>query len=232
MRLCSIVFLIAVASAFAQKPVLLSGDQILKNIEANYDGIQDYTVKLDVAVDIERLKVPKMQATMFYKKPDKTRFKSDGFAMLPKEGIGFTPGTLSARFQVLSVEEKRELKQYHLTMALKSDKAKLRRAIAIVNATNWTVANIVTPQRDGRQMSAEFKYGRVAGHWLPSQLNVSFSTDTTEHEAADPFGQIPGAQRISQLPRKGSISVHYSDYQLNTGLKDEVFEEPAEASQK
>ncbi len=232
MRLCCTVFLFFAASVFAQKLLPLSGEQILKNIEANYTGIEDYTVTLDVAVDLDRLKVPKMQATMFYKKPDKIRFKSEGFALLPKEGVGFTPGSLNARFVVLNVEEHKEQHEYHLTMALKSDKTKLRRAIAIVNAANWTVSSIVTPQRDARQMSASFEYGRIDGHWLPVQLSVAFTADTTEKEPPDPFGQMPGAQRTSQVPRKGSIAVRYSDYRLNTGLKDDVFEQPAEDVKK
>jgi outer membrane lipoprotein-sorting protein len=202
-----------------------SGEQILKNIEANYAGIEDYTVALDVAVDLERMKVPKMQATMFYKKPDKVTFKSEGFALLPKEGVGITPGSLSSRFDVQNVEEKKNAERYVLTMTMKSDKTKLRKAFVVVNSANWTVASISTPQSDDRQMNAAFDYQRVAGHWLPVMLNVVFTSDTTTKEAGDPFGQITGAVRTSQIPRKGSISVRYSDYRLNTGLKDEVFEQ-------
>jgi hypothetical protein len=231
-RLIALPVFLFVMSAVAQKAAPLSGDQILKNIEANYDGIQDYTVALEVTVDLDRLKVPKMQATMFYKRPDKVRFKSEGFALLPKDGVGFTPGNLRTRFEVLTIEEKKAELQYVLTMALKSDKTKLRRAIAMVNASNWTVSRIVTPQRDARQMRAEFEYEQVDGHWLPAQLKVLISPDTADKEQADPFGQMPGAQRSSQPPRKGSISVRYSDYQLNTGLKDDVFEQSADDIKK
>jgi outer membrane lipoprotein-sorting protein len=204
--------------SFAQ----ISGEQILKNIEANYSRIQDYTVVLDVAVDLERLKVPKMHATMFYKKPDNITFKSEGFALLPKEGVGFTPGNLSARFEVANVEMRDA--HYLLTMTLKNDKTKLRKAFVTANASNWTVASITTPQFDGRQMSATFTYQRVDGHWLPATLNVTFTSDTTDAEPTDPFAQMPGAVRSSQMPRKGSIAVRYSDYKINTGLSDEVFE--------
>jgi outer membrane lipoprotein-sorting protein len=201
----------------------ISGEQILNNIEANYAGIQDYTVTLDVAVDLERLKVPKMNATMLYKKPDKITFKSEGFALLPKEGVGFTPGNLGARFEVVNVESRKA--QYLLTMKLKNDKTKLRKAFVTVNASNWTVSSITTPQFDGRQMNAQFTYQRVDGHWLPATLNVTFSSDTTDAEPADMFAEMPGVVRSSQMPRKGSIAVRYSDYRLNAGLKDDVFEQ-------
>jgi hypothetical protein len=204
-----------------------SGDQILKNIEANYAGIQDYTVALDVTVDLERLKVPKMKATMYFKQPDKIHFVSEGFALLPKEGLGFTPGRLSTRFEVANVEAQEA--QYYLTTTLKNDKAKLRKAFFTINASNWTVASITTPlptsRDDGRQMNATFTYHRVDGHWLPATLNVTFSSDTADTEPTDPFAQMPGALRSTQIPRKGSIAVRYSDYKINTGLSDEVFEQ-------
>jgi outer membrane lipoprotein-sorting protein len=200
-----------------------SGEEILKKIEANYAGIQDYSVALDVAVDLERLKVPKMKATMYFKQPDKVHFVSEGFALLPKEGVGFTPKSLSSRFDVESVKEEKERSQYVLTLKLRSDRTRLRKTFVLVDSKNWTVASITTPHFDGRQMKAAFDYQRVAGYWLPASLNVTFSSDTTETEP-DPFGQMPGAVRSSQIPRKGSISVRYSDYKINTGLTDEVFE--------
>lgn len=207
-----------------------SGEQILKNIEANYSGVQDYTVSLDVAVDLDRLKVPRMKATMYFKQPDKTHFVSEGFALLPKEGIGFTPGSLSKRFDIESVKE--ENTEYLLTLKLKADRTKLRKAFVVVNARNWTVSQITTPQIDGRQIKAEFTYQRIENHWLPAQLAVSFSSDTTETESSDVFGQPPTGQRPSQMPRKGSIKVQYFDYHLNTGLKDELFEEKKEELKK
>lgn len=208
--------------SFAQKGSSLSGAQILNNIEANYSGIQDYSVSLDVTVDLERLNVPKMKATMYFKQPDKTHFVSEGFALLPKEGIGFTPGSLSSRFDVESVKE--EGLQYILSLKLKTDRTKLRKAFVVVNSTNWSVSQITTPQFDGRQVSATFDYQRVEGHWLPATLSVTFSSDTTDAEPADPFGQMPGAVRSSQIPRKGTITIRYSDYKINTGLTDDTFE--------
>jgi outer membrane lipoprotein-sorting protein len=120
------------------------------------------------------------------------------------------------------VQEKE--RQLLLTMTLKNDKTKLRKAFVVVDASHWTVTSVTTPQFDGRQMKAAFDYQRAAGYWLPATLNVTFSSDTTDTEATDPFGQMPGAVRSSQIPRKGSISVRYSDYKINTGLTDEVFD--------
>ncbi len=77
----------------------LTGEEILKKVESQVAGVQDYTVSLGVTVDLERLNVPPMHVTMYYKKPDKVRFASDGFALLPKEGIGIGAGGLVSKYQ-------------------------------------------------------------------------------------------------------------------------------------
>ncbi|MBI5470842.1 MAG: hypothetical protein HY961_00710 [Ignavibacteriae bacterium] len=218
-----IALLSLVASLLHAQP---SGTQILKNIEANFSDIQDFSVDLEANVDLERLKVPKMKATMYFKKPDRIRFVSEGFALLPKEGVGFTPSNLLARFDVENVKE--ENSEFILTLHPKKDKTKLKKVFMIVDSSNWTVKQLTTPQFDGRQMKAEFHSEKVTGHWFPSQLHVTFSSDSTNTDLPEFFGQLPQGQRPSQNPRKGTITVSYSNYRLNTGLKDEFFEEERE----
>lgn len=221
MVLCLI--LCALAAANAQKPSILSGDEILSRIEANFSGIEDYTVDLDVAVDLDRLKVPRMRATMYFKSPDKTRFVSEGFALLPKEGLGFTPGSLRSRFTVEDIRP--DSAGVKLMVAPRNDRTRLRKIFLTVDTTRWTVHAMAVPQFDGRRMDAQFDYRRTQGHWLPERLQVTFRADTTEHDPPDPFGQFPTNPRPSQIPRQGTITVRYEEYKLNSGLKNELFEQ-------
>ena len=43
---------------------------------------------------MEFLKVPDSEAKLYFKQPDKIHIESEGFAMLPKEGINFSPISL------------------------------------------------------------------------------------------------------------------------------------------
>ena len=224
------LFMAVLSTSFAQTGLSISGTQILKNIEANFAGIEDYSVDLEANVDLDRLKVPRMKATMYFKKPDKIRFISEGFALLPKEGVGFTPGNLASRFDVENAREQNG--DFVLTLRPKLDKTKLRKVFLVADPSNWTVRQLTTPQFDGRQMKAEFISQNVNGHWLPSQLLVTFSADSTNTDLPEFFGQLPQGQRPSQNPRKGTITIVYSNYHLNSGLKDEFFDEAKEKTEK
>jgi outer membrane lipoprotein-sorting protein len=215
------IFVLAVGVVHGQKPAALSGEQILKKIEENFSRIQDYTVTLHVRVDLERLKVPDMKATMYFKQPDKMHFESEGFALLPKEGLGFTAGSLSARFDAEEVREENRL----LLVPLKRKHAKtgVRPILLTVNPATWTVEQVTTSLRDGRVMTAVFEHQELEGYRLPRALTVTFSYDSTEVDSSDLFSQLPQNQRSPQIPRQGTIQIKYSDYSVNTGLSDTLF---------
>lgn len=200
-----------------------SGEEILGKVEENFRGIEDYTVTLDVTVDLERLSVPPMHVTMYFKRPDRVHFSSQGFALLPKESIAFTSSGLLMHFTVEQTTERRDSTglRYDLMLKPKKDKTGLRRLMLTVNGEHWVPERLAAPQFDGRVMEAVFHHERVEGHWLPVSLDVTFAaSEVPEQEQA-----LPGTPR-SPVPRNGSISIRFSHYLLNTGLDDAVFAEP------
>ena len=66
-------------------------DLILKRVVESFNKVKDYEVEVQVKVDVDFIKVPDTKAKIYFKQPDKINFESDGFAMLPKEGINFSP---------------------------------------------------------------------------------------------------------------------------------------------
>ena len=63
-----IALLVVFHPAYSQKP---TGEEILRKAEQNFHDVKDYTVTLDIVADIERIKVPPMHATMYFKQPEK-----------------------------------------------------------------------------------------------------------------------------------------------------------------
>ncbi|MDL1892925.1 hypothetical protein FBQ87_08545 [Sphingobacteriales bacterium CHB3] len=224
MRCTAITFLVLLAASFVQGKTRpqLSGEAILKYVEANFAGIQDYTVSLEAKVDLERLKVPQMKATMYFKQPDKFHFDSEGFALLPKEGLSFAPGSLTSRYDVEEVKEENAL--YVLTLKPKARKTNAR-PLVTVNPANWTVLRIASLQPGGRNIQTDFEYEKLEGYWLPVRLTATLAVDTSEASVSDNVQQ----RRPSLVPQQGTIQIRYSDYRINSGLPDELFEQKKQA---
>ena len=213
----------------------LTGEEVLRKVEDQVNGVRDFTVALDVVADIERIKVPPMRAKMYYKQPDKVHFDSKGFAMLPRESMGLQFGHLSQRYAVDSVQ--RQTKEtpvlYRVVMHPRDEQSRVRRVVVWIDGERWTPERLEIPEPGGRSMSATFTYGNFQGFWLPTALTVQFEMlpqDSTAIAPANPFATPDTPARNPQRtnPRTGKISVRYSAYQVNTGLKDEIFVKPEE----
>lgn len=221
---------IAVALLAGFRPGDPSGVDILRRIETQVGGVQDYTVTLDVVADIERLKVPPMHAVLYFKRPDKVHIASKNFAMLPRESMGMQFSKLNERYVVDSVLSDRKDKPvvYRLVLHPKDERSAIRKVRMQVHGERWTPERIEIPQADGRAMIAAFTYTNVSGYWLPSELVVHFETGTVDSMAqapANPFGgaEQSGRGQMRGGGRAGTVTVRYSGYQVNTGLRDDVF---------
>ncbi len=197
------------------------GEEILRNAQAAMSTVRDYTVSLDVAVNMERMKVPHMRALMYFKQPDKIHFDAAGFAMLPREGMTFNAERLLQRYAVEQTarEEVNGTPCYRLQLLAKADREPIRRMTVFIDPAHWTPAKIVVLSPDGRGLIAEFQHANVDGVWLPSALTVTFSQKTPEDSSED----VPRGPGRGGVPRQGTVKVLYSGYRVNTGLADEIF---------
>lgn len=201
-----------------------TGEKILQNAVTRLEQVQDYTVTVDIVADIERLNVPPMHATLYYKQPDKVHVDAKGFALLPREGLAFNLRKLVSRYVVASVRSDTSggVIMYHLTLAGKSTRTPMKDIEMVVRGDRWTVEKLITPQAGDREMSATFSYVSVKGIWLPAGMTASFSVsqpDTMDEESV----QNPAVPRRPLAFHNGTITVTYSDYRVNTGLSDDIF---------
>jgi hypothetical protein len=208
------------------------GEKILKRVEEQFARVNDYVVTVDAVVDVERLKIPPMHLTMYYKQPDKVHFDSEGFVLLPREGMALPFSKLSQRFSVDSVGTLRmdSVVFHRLVLRSKNERARMRNLVLLIHPRRWTPEHAMAPFPDGSSMSARFEYAKVDDIWMPSRLLVNFKAalrDSTAPPspapvATSPFGEAAPTGRFIP-PRTGNITVSYSAYKMNTGLSDEIF---------
>jgi outer membrane lipoprotein-sorting protein len=198
------------------------GETILRNVEARLAAVHDYTVTLDVVADIERLNVPPMHVTMYFKQPDKVHLDAEGFALLPREGLQPNVGKLLARYTVARVERDSLDGQSvrKVTLEAKSERSFPRSLALYVNTQRWTTERIVTSGAADRLATISFSYVQVEGVWLPGGMTAAFALAPADSTGTDfPAGPL----RPPQKPRNGTVTVRYSNYRLNTGLSDDIF---------
>jgi hypothetical protein len=207
-----------------------TAQQVLKNVKQKFDQVKDYTVSITATVSMEKMKVPEMKATLYFKQPDKIHVESKNFSMIPREGMGLSPADMLAKFDatLLKTEKRNGVQFYDLRLVSKTEKGKqVREYFITVNGDIWVVSHIESFPMPGRKIAIDFTHVLVADqYWLPSLTTVTYSTEQSDDSQAEPPQNPPGGRR--SMPRSGSATVRYSDYKVNTGLSDDLFEKKTE----
>ena len=209
---------------------LPNGDEILAKIEERTAGIQDFEVTVEADINVERVRIPRTSATMYFKKPDKVHFSSTSITLLPRDGMALSASLFRQRYNaaLLGEEDIEGKKVLKLQLSAKDPGIRLRELILWVDPQLWTIGRMQTVPYEGRTLTVDFVYALVAGkHLLPASMKATFGLLGEQPAKAKqniaPDASIPMEAMQPQIPRSGTVTITYSDYKINIGLPDEMF---------
>lgn len=225
-KIFSFVFLLSIV-AFSQSK---DPEAILNKVKAEFSKIEDYTVDVKIKVDVDFLKMPDREAKIYFKKPDKIHIQSEGFAMLPKEGLNFSPfGLLNSNYTSFYVRE--DTLNGIVTSVIKV--IPLEGRSDVILSTLWvdTKRDLILKVESSRKPEGTFTidldYLKTAkGFWLPSSMVFTFSIDRSilpRKFNFDTDSDLKKALDDSTKAQTGKVFIDYSNYKVNTGLSDAIF---------
>lgn len=231
MKKLKIIFLllgIAAVNSFGQKN---DPDAILKKVLDTFNKVEDYQVDVKIKVDVEFLKTPDTEAKIYYKKPDKIHFESETFALLPREGFDFSPSALLKKKYTAFYEREDTIDNFK-TAVVKV--IPLGESDDVILSTLWidqsknVIRKSETTTKFNGTFSIELKYDNSNLNYpLPSDMIFSFNIDKMNI----PMGFSGDMSVKSEKEKKdkkptttGKVYVVYSNYKVNAGIPDKVFE--------
>ena len=227
------IFLISTIS-FAQQN---NAEKLLKDVKQKFETVKDYEVNLNIEVDMEFLRIPNATAKAYFKQPDKMKIESDDFAVLPKEGMNFSPTRLlNEKYTAIYVKSD----------TLQKNKVDVIKIIPLEDTTNivlstlWIDTNekiirkIETTTKDRGSFKIELTYGTMKKYGLPQKMLFHFSTPQSKLPQKLKDNNEIFKKPMDRLSKnfKGNIIIKYSDYKINIGLKDSFFTEKKKSLRK
>jgi hypothetical protein len=193
----------------------------LDAIEKKYSGLKDYIADVNVHFDMETFKTPDMQAKLYFKAPDKMKVESKGVFFFPREGGYFNPALFKKDdFEIRILEPVAEGKKDIKLKIVPKKKEKMgREFVLLIDRNDNLVREIQTSQFDGRETKAKIEYGRYGSFELPRYILLTLDLPSVEPNEKRGFG--PFEQKSERVT--GTIEITYTNYKVNTGLKDEIF---------
>ena len=219
-----LILFCCVSSAQSKDP-----DVILDNVRKNFNRVQDYEVNVKIKVDVDFLKVPETIAKIYYKQPDKIQFKSESFALLPKEGLDFSPLSL-LKDEYTAIYEREDTINGNKTSVVKV--IPLGEAGNIILSTLWVdqsanvIRKIESTTKAAGTFSIELRYDKPVNNYpLPNSMIFTFNVDKMRIPKG--FNGDMSSEEKKQDENKsttGKVYITYSDYKVNKGIPDEIFE--------
>jgi len=220
-------------------------DEIKIKLSDQYALVNDYSVKVNVAVNTPRLRMPGKRVKLYFKQPDQTKLEAKGFAVIPKNGLMENPVALLDNLSELTIlgrgiENDRD--HWILTGVLIPDSIQFKPwgssdagglSLQIwIDKEQWTITQTKTFLDSSQVLLIRSDYLEVkAGIYLPETTLIRFELDQSVLKKMEDFSEMEfstsksGKNKFhrSITPTEGTITLEFSDYILNKGLPDELF---------
>ena len=236
-----LLLLIAPAQASAQeRPGVKQGPdprQVFTELIKPYRDLNDYTVRIHAKVNMPSIRIPDFSAVLYFKKPDKFHVETKSFAPIPRDSGVFNPfqfdpeknliayerteplnGTLSDVFRVEPLDAKALVRYYHVW----------------VGGNPRRILQVESLSVKGTKGQVDLTYGTVekgVEKWLlPEKVHIHLIFPEGMHDADtgsfttkdNPVSS--GMRRLDDMSGEGNIDLSYSEWQINTGLDDRLFQ--------
>lgn len=205
---------------------------IIDSLRSRLETIEDYTAEVEIEVDVEFIRVPVKHATIFFKKPDKIKFKSDEFIMLPKRGFSdrLTKILEEPYTAIYLGQEIRGEDILHVIRIVPLAKnPEIIVATWWINSKSYLIVKNESNSKNNSSYNIDFVYNDPT-IILPTEMTFSF--DIEEMRIPLKFiGKSKGMEvdksKIDKT-HEGKVILRFSDYRINMQLKDELFEDEPE----
>ena len=229
MKLLIALLFITIQIGFSQSK---NPDEIINGVITNFNKVNDYQVDVNIKVDVEFIKVPETKAKIYFKQPDKVHLKAEGFAMLPKNGMEFSPSSLIKKDYTAIYEQDVDLNGYKTSIVKViplGDQGEVILSTLWIDQKKQVIRKVESTTKTNGTFTIDFTFDDKIKYPLPSKIIFSFNMDKmnlpatitgeTNNENPDKKNKNMGSTT------KGQVIVNYSNYVVNKGVPDSIFEE-------
>lgn len=205
---------------------------LLNSIRAKLELVNDYVAKAKLKTNVAFLKVPVSTVSVYYKKPNKIKIKSEkGISFVPKGAMNINLSNIlaSKKFTVIDAgKDKVNGKEVRVVKLLpEDDNDDIVLSTLYIDAAQLLVVKAKTTTKENGTYELEMTYGKYSSYALPDKVIFSFNTKDYKlpkgvtFDFDDGKSTAPSADKMKN--KKGKAEIVFSNYVINQGVSEKVF---------
>jgi len=213
---------------FALLPASISAqnaEAIVKQAKQEFDKIKDYQADANIKLDLDMVRMPVKKAKVYFKQPSKLKIDAQGFMMVHKKTMNinineFLNGGYTALYIKTDIID--GFATHVIKIIPKDEKSDNVLTTLWIDCQKLCLRKIENSSKSTGSFVVNMKYG-ANPYNLPDQMTVSFDAGKNQGIQMAAGMQDMGKSKGKKLT-KGSVTINYSNYVVNKGIADSVFD--------
>lgn len=204
---------------------------LIQKVKQKLDQVKDYEAKGKMKTNVAFLKVPVADITLYFKKPDKIKFKTaKGVSFIPKGAVSINLNNILGSGNYTALDAGTDKIGSTAVRVIKllpeDDNSDVVLSTLYIDETNLLVRKTKTTTKENGTYELELTYGKYTNYSLPDKIIFSFNTKDYKLPKGVTFDFDDGtAPKPSdkEKNKKGRAEIVFSSYKINMGVPDAVF---------
>jgi len=204
---------------------------LVNTVKQKLDKINDYQAEGRMKTNVAFLKVPVANISVFFKKPNKLKVKSEkGISFIPKGAVSINMNNVFADNDYTIIDAGTEkigkvTVRVAKLLPVNENSEVVLSTIHIDPFTNLIYRSKTTTRENGTYQ-LELSYGKYISYGLPDKIIFSFNTRDYKLPKGMTFdfddGTKPAAKNASKN-KQGKAEITFNSYIINKGIPDSKF---------
>ena len=205
----------------------------MQQVRAKLDKVNDYVARGKMKTNVVFMKAPVASIKVYFKKPDKLRVNNEsGISFIPKGSVNINLNSIfldgTAVFDMIDLGKETGSGLRIIKLLPKDDDADVVLSTLYIDEARQLIRKSKTTTRENGSYELEMTYGKYAEYGLADKIVLSFNTKDYKLPKGVTFDYDDGSKK-QEAPdklknKKGKVEIVYSEYTINKGVPDTVFQ--------
>ena len=216
---------------FSTKTYPQTAKEIIQQVRAKLDKVNDYEAKGKLKTNVIFIKAPIANVRIYFKKPNKLKiYNENGISFIPKGSVNISLNNIfsnSDNYDVIDVGKEESTDLRIIKLLPKDDSAEIVLSTLYIDEKQSLIKKAKTTTKENGTYELEMTYGKYTEYGLADKIVFSFNIKEYKLPKGVTFDYDDGSKKKEDADplknRKGKVEISYSEYIINKGVPDSVF---------